>query len=70
MSGAVAGKRSAVDEDAEADGPGPDGVLAASGVREPRPEAALNELALGPDENAVAVSPCGRWVAVDARRCL
>lgn len=64
MSWAGAGKRGA----AEGDGPGPDGVLAASGVREPEPEDALTEIGLGPDENAVAVSPCGRFIAIDARR--
>jgi hypothetical protein len=65
---AAAGKRGATGDDGEA--PSADGVLAASGVREPAPQATLAELPLGPDENAMAVSACGRFVAIDARACV
>jgi hypothetical protein len=70
MSWAGAGKRGAADEDADADAPGPDGVLATAGVREPAPQTRVAEVPLGPDDNAVAVSPCGRYIAVDTRACV
>lgn len=65
---AAAGKRGATGDDGDA--PSADGVLAASGVREPAPQATLTELPLGPEENAMAVSACGRFVAIDARTCV
>ena len=70
MSWAGAGKRGAADEDADSDGPGPDGVLATPGVREPALQTRVVEVPLAPDDNAVAVSPCGRYIAVDTRTCL
>lgn len=70
MSWAGAGKRGAADEDADADAPGPDGVLATPGVREPAPQTRVAEVPLGPDDNAVAVSACGRYIAVDTRACV